>query len=276
MASYSVYTDTALADTPAPTLSFKYDVRQSPTVLYNDIFGMVALRFDISMPIPEGLGDERIEWSMHHNGQQKQANVFNIPRWEQKVRGCFFSCNGFDETVPQETVELLGFDNVWKHLNSVHDEAPMHFSIWGGDQIYSDFIFADIPFLKRWLKFDWDLKWTHEFSEETSNYVAQYYFNTYHETWERKEVRTALQTIPALMVWGEWNSVFDPVLVAKSSLQTITTCLTALAVIRQNCTIRPSCSACSVALTRCAFSSRTIRTRPYGENMAISVYKHRI
>lgn len=80
---------------------------------------------------------------------------------------------GFDESVPQETVELLGFDNVWKHLNSVHKESPMHLLIWGGDQIYIDFIFEDIPFLKRWLKFDWDTKWKHEFSEETSRYVGE-------------------------------------------------------------------------------------------------------
>lgn len=80
---------------------------------------------------------------------------------------------GFDETVPQETVELLGFDNVWKHLTSVHKETPMHLLIWGGDQIYIDFIFEDIPFLKRWLKFDWDTKWSHEFSEETSRQVAE-------------------------------------------------------------------------------------------------------
>jgi hypothetical protein len=49
----------------------------------------------------------------------------------------------------------------------------MHLLIWGGDQIYIDFIFEDIPFLQRWLKFDWDTKWHHEFSEETSRHVAE-------------------------------------------------------------------------------------------------------
>ena len=179
----------ASAGTSTPEMSFKYDVHQRSTILYDDIFGMVAIRLDLSMPIPNGFGDERIEWELKYNGKVREKNVFYIPHWDQKIRGCFFSCNGFDETVPQETVELLGFDNVWKHLNSVHDESPMHFSVWGGDQIYIDFIFADIPFLTRWLKFDWEHKWKHEFSEETSRQVAEYYFNTYHETWERVGAR---------------------------------------------------------------------------------------
>ena len=42
-----------------------------------------------------------------------------------------------------------------------------------------DFIFEDIPFLKRWIELDWDTKWKHEWSEETSRQAAEYYFNTY-------------------------------------------------------------------------------------------------
>lgn len=185
-----------------------YHVSQSTTVLYEDVFNMTAIRLDITMPIPDGFGDEKIDWTLTYpHNNTKRANKFHIARWGQKIRGGFFSCNGFDETVPQETVDLLGFDNVWRHLNSVHEESPMHLLIWGGDQIYIDFIFQDIPFLKRWLKFDWDHKWKHEFSEDTSRYVAEYYFNTYHETWERDEVRRALETVPSLMMWDDHDIV---------------------------------------------------------------------
>lgn len=194
--------------TPTPILSFDYDVQQETTVLYEDVFGMVALRFDLTLPIPDGFGDQAVRWSVEFGGEPPASNTFHIPKWDQKWRGGFHSCNGFDETVPQETVELLGFENVWRHLNSVHRETPMHLLIWGGDQIYIDFIFADIPFLKRWLKFDWDRKWSHEFSEETSRQVAEYYFNTYHETWERTEVKKGLQTIPSLMMWDD-HDIFD-------------------------------------------------------------------
>lgn len=128
----------SLTGTEAPVMDFpNYEVGQSSTVLYEDVFGMTALRLDITIPIPDGQGDEKIEWTMTypHTGE-KRNNSFHIARWEQKIRGGFFSCNGFDETVPQETVELLGFDNVWRHLNSVHEQSPMHLLVWGGDQIY--------------------------------------------------------------------------------------------------------------------------------------------
>lgn len=70
-------------------------------------------------------------------------------------------------------------------------------------QIYIDFIFKDIPFLKRWVEMEWEAKWTHEFSAETSKYVASYSFFTYFETWERPEVKAALRSSPALMMWDD-------------------------------------------------------------------------
>ena len=50
---------------------------------------------------------------------------------------------------------------------------------------------------------DWDNKWSHEFSEETSRQVAEYYFNAYGETWERDEVRAALRSVPGIMQWDD-------------------------------------------------------------------------
>ena len=68
-------------------------------------------------------------------------------------------------------------------------------------EIYSDFIFKDIPFLVRWLKMEWSDRWKHEFSEHTAKQTAEYYFNTYLENWERPEVKSALESVPALMQW---------------------------------------------------------------------------
>jgi hypothetical protein len=96
---------------------------------------MTALRYDISTFIEDGMGDEKIGWTLSWQDSHKSNGAFRIPRWEQKWRGGFFSCNGFDMTVPEGTVKDLGFDNVWKHLNSVHDETPFHILIWGGDQV---------------------------------------------------------------------------------------------------------------------------------------------
>jgi hypothetical protein len=124
---------------PRPELSFDHEFEQDCHVLYEDIFGMTALRYNISTIIEDGTGDEKIGWSITWQKGHESHGAFHIPRWEQKWRGGFFSCNGFDMTVPEGTVKDLGFDNVWKHLNSVHEETPFHILIWGGDQVESPF-----------------------------------------------------------------------------------------------------------------------------------------
>jgi PhoD related phosphatase len=69
------------------------------------------------------------------------------------------------------------------------------------DQTYIDFVFEDIPFLKRWIEMEWDHKWKNEFSEETLKQVAEYYFNAYTESWGRDEVKAANQNVPGTMQW---------------------------------------------------------------------------
>lgn len=101
---------------------------------------MTALRYNINTMIEDGTGDVKVGWTLNWDGSDAQkehqnTGLFNIPRWDQKWRGGFFSCNGFDMTVPEGTVKDLGFDNVWKHLNSIHNESPFHILVWGGDQV---------------------------------------------------------------------------------------------------------------------------------------------
>lgn len=125
---------------PRPTLSFDHEFTQGVDVLYDNIYGLTALRYNLSTQIPDGVGDEKIKWNLDWEGREKgkeyhETGEFHIARWEQKWRGGFFSCNGFDMTVPEGTVKQLGFDNVWKHLNSIHDESALHILIWGGDQV---------------------------------------------------------------------------------------------------------------------------------------------
>ncbi|KAL8292292.1 hypothetical protein RQP46_001758 [Phenoliferia psychrophenolica] len=198
-------------DLPTPRLSWDHPLanEDEPDVLYENIFNFVATRHQLAFKIPEGVGYERIGWTLvKDGGREEETGAFHIPKWDAPWRGAFFSCNGFDETVTEGVVKDFGFDNVWKHLNSVHDETPLNLMIWGGDQIYIDFIFKDIPFLKRWVEMEWEHKWTHEFSAETSMYCASYSFFTYFETWERPEVKAALRSAPALMMWDD-HDIFD-------------------------------------------------------------------
>jgi hypothetical protein len=76
---------------PTPKLSFDTDVKQDTVVLYQDIWGMKALRFDLEIPIPDGTGDLKVGWTLDWN-EEHRSNTFHVPKWEQRWRGGFFSC----------------------------------------------------------------------------------------------------------------------------------------------------------------------------------------
>jgi len=181
-------------------------------VLYEDVFGLTAWRVSVALELSDADTDTNVSWTVtwpHDDREDKlEKGRFAVANNGAKWRGGFFSCNGFDATVPLDLAKSLTYTNVWKHLGSVHLEKPLHLLIWGGDSNYIDMIFDDIPFLKRWVGMEWNHKWKHEFSAKTEHEVSQYHFNMYLENWERPEVKLALANVPALMSWDD-HDIFD-------------------------------------------------------------------
>jgi hypothetical protein len=184
-----------------PKLDYNWEV------LYDNICNMRAYRINISIELRDGEGDDDIHWKIDW-GDRLTDGLFRIARYNQKWRGGFFSCNGFDATVPEQTKSDLTFGDVWEHLNSIHDETPLHILLWGGDQNYIDFIFEDVPYLKDWVEMEWNEKWTCDFRDDLKQQVEEYHFNTYVQNWERPEVKNALASIPSLMMWDD-HDIFD-------------------------------------------------------------------
>ena len=177
-------------------------------ILYENIFDMRAYRMNLRIEIPGGEGDEKIVWQIDW-GDFLSSGAFHIARYDQKWRGGFFSCNGYDASTPKEEALNLNYDNVWNHLHSIHEKSPLHLLVWGGDQCYNDFVLEDVPFLHEWTQMPWDERWTYEFDESSRKIAERYYFNTYAEHWEcRPEMKHALASIPGLMMWDD-HDIFD-------------------------------------------------------------------
>jgi hypothetical protein len=184
-----------------PKLDFNWDI------LYDNLCGMRIYRINISIELRNGEGDDKINWKINW-GDHKTEGSFHIARYNQKWRGGFFSCNGFDASVSEEKRSKLKLDKVWKHLTSIHAQTPLHLLIWGGDQCYIDNIFEDIPYLRKWVKMEWNIKWTCDFHDHLKEQIEQYYFNTYLEAWELPETKKALASVPSLMMWDD-HDIFD-------------------------------------------------------------------
>jgi hypothetical protein len=151
-------------------------------ILYENIFDLRAYRINLFIEIRSGEGEDQVIWQIDW-GDEKTDGLFHIARRDQKWRGGFFSCNGFDAYVPEQVASNLTYSNVWNHLLSVHEETPLHILLWGGDQNYVDFIFEDVPFLRAWINMEWNEKWTTDFRDDLKEQVEQYHFNTYVENW---------------------------------------------------------------------------------------------
>ena len=193
-----------------PKIEFISDAQVSYQweILYENLFHMRAYRLNLFIEIRSGMGEDKIIWKIDW-GVTNTDGCFHIAREDQLWRGGFFSCNGFDAYVPEHVASDLTYSNVWKHLLSVHEETPLHLLLWGGDQNYIDFIFEDIPFLRAWIKMEWNEKWTTDFRDDLKEQVEQYHFNTYAENWNcRSEVKKALESIPSLMMWDD-HDIFD-------------------------------------------------------------------
>ncbi|CAF3823060.1 unnamed protein product [Adineta steineri] len=193
-----------------PNIEFICDVNVDYNweILYENIYDLCAYRVNIYIELRPGEGEDKIIWKIDW-GNETTDGSFLIARCDQKWRGGFFSCNGFDAYVPERVAENLTYSNVWNHLLSIHEENPLHLLIWGGDQNYIDFIFEDIPFLRAWLNMEWNEKWTTDYRDDVREQVEQYHFYTYAENWERRpEVKRALSSIPSLMMWDD-HDIFD-------------------------------------------------------------------
>ncbi|CAF1165445.1 unnamed protein product [Rotaria sp. Silwood1] len=176
--------------------------------LYEDLFDMRAYRINLNIDLPQGKGDEKICWTIDW-GDYITNGMFHIAQYDQKWRGAFFSCNGFDATVSKEVALGLTYNSVWNHLLSVHEKTPFHLLVWGGDQNYNDFVLEDIPFLQAWSRMAWEQKWTCEIPKEAKQEIEQYYFYNYTEHWERRpEMKNALGSIPSIMMWDD-HDIFD-------------------------------------------------------------------
>ncbi|CAF2835243.1 unnamed protein product [Rotaria sp. Silwood2] len=193
-----------------PNIEFVCDpkVDYNWEILYENIFDLCAYRVNIFIELRSGEGEDKIIWKIDWDNI-KTSGSFLIARCDQKWRGGFFSCNGFDAYVPIQVASNLTYSNVWNHLLSIHEETPLHLLLWGGDQNYVDFIFEDIPFLRAWINMAWNERWTTDFRDDLKEQVEQYHFYMYAENWDlRVEVKTALTSIPSLMMWDD-HDIFD-------------------------------------------------------------------
>lgn len=173
------------------------------------------------------------------------------PSWEFTVPGCGFaprmayvSCNGFSDASGMRKL-VRPESAVWADLVGSHDRSlrgsdfkldkeqlwhegrtqdkglqRFHLMLMGGDQLYFDSIWEDLPKLKQWVGMSRDKQLTFVVSATLEKEIEDYYFGLYARRWlpaSRKpwgtliangDAADAMARIPTIMMWDD-HDIFD-------------------------------------------------------------------
>ena len=100
------------------------------------------VRYDLVIPI----GPVEQKWTYAITTQGTQTWEFLVAGQQERWRFIAWSCNDFSASVKKEERDKLGFGTVWKNVNERHaQEGGFHAQLGGGDQIYADRMWNEIP-----------------------------------------------------------------------------------------------------------------------------------
>lgn len=225
------------ADTQAPTLRLDGKAGEAPQLLHTH--GKESFyRYDLSTALqPE---ETRVRFGF----EEGAAWSFTVPAQGQAPRMAYVSCNGYAD--PSAMRKLVGPANaVWQDLLANHDRElrprsyPLdkeqrwhesriqqqglqrfHLLLMGGDQIYLDSIWEDLPDLKKWVTLSRQKQLEFEVDKDLETSIANYYFTLYSKRWlpdtrapwseqpADGDCADAMARIPTVMMWDD-HDIFD-------------------------------------------------------------------
>jgi hypothetical protein len=153
--------------------------------------------FRVRLGATERTVDYRIggdSWRMH------------LPALGGPLRIAFTACNGYEEERTGSTSPAR--NQLWRQLEAEHARAPFHLLLHGGDQLYADSIWREVPALAAWRRLPAGRRLAAPFTPNIAEAVTDYYFARYCWLWEQPELARIMPAVPSLMIWDD-HDIFD-------------------------------------------------------------------
>ena len=211
----------------------------SPTLLLATQSGLRIWRYTLTVPMGTS---ERVA----HYGPPSQPSLwqFQVPSQAQSPRSAFVSCNGFSDPNSMRKLQhkagavwgdmlsshdavfrpqgyRLDRDQLWHETNLLSQgHKRFHLLLMGGDQIYFDSIWEDLPELKAWVALDRTSQLSFDVSAELGRSIQAYFEDLYATRWLPKhraawdapyqdgDAAHAMARIPTIMMWDD-HDIFD-------------------------------------------------------------------
>ncbi|HEX6011161.1 MAG TPA: hypothetical protein VFY87_05005, partial [Geminicoccaceae bacterium] len=168
------------------------------------------------LTIRRGHGFWRYDFSLKLQGDQEavaryaigvEAWRVHLPAASGGRRVAYTACNGNDDEgnggpVPPSRNAL------WRQLAAEHAARPFHLLFQGGDQLYADTIWKEVPELGAWRRLPWREGNAAPFTPAMAEGADAYYFERYLRVWGQPEIAAVLASIPSVMMWDD-HDIFD-------------------------------------------------------------------
>ena len=162
-----------------------------------------AWRFDFA--VPQTTAQQAITYSVG-----SQAFGFSVPPLNAMPSMAYASCNGFSSASLMKSTPVP--NALWARLGRLHaledrvdtqTYGPYHLLLLGGDQIYSDAMWAVLPDLQAWSQLDRPARIAAAFTPAMQTALTAYFSSMYLERWSQPDVVAALASLPSVMMWDD-------------------------------------------------------------------------
>jgi hypothetical protein len=144
-----------------------------------------------------------------------KSHQFSVPALGATPAMAYVSCNGFSDARARKTLREPNAQ--WARLGRLHRQqerhngttfGPLELLLMGGDQIYSDDIWATCAELRAWTELDWHTRCRLPFSTSLKAELETTFAHFYLERWNQPPTAELLAAVPSVMMWDD-HDIFD-------------------------------------------------------------------
>ena len=166
-----------------------------------------AWRFDIA--VRQTAAPQRIGYRL-----EGQNHSIQVPALGATPTMAYVSCNGFSDARARKSVKAP--NALWARMDRLHQgqelvegvpAGPLELLLMGGDQIYSDDIWAVVPELRDWTEVEWFTRTHMAFSDSLRAALESRFAQLYLERWNQPETAALLASVPSVMMWDDHDII---------------------------------------------------------------------
>ncbi len=141
--------------------------------------------------------------------------TLQVPAKGAQPAMAYASCNGFSD--PKLMKQVADKNALWSRMARLHAGAetirgrrfgPWGLLLMGGDQVYSDSIWCEVPELVQWCGLTYDQRMKYVFSAGLRAVVEKFFETLYLTRWAQPELRAMMGHVPSVMMWDD-HDIFD-------------------------------------------------------------------